>query len=658
MKRFFSIFLMALMAFSVLRAADVTFDFSSAEGIAAMGYAVPAQSSATNLTQTGPVTVGGVTLSATDGSTETRIWNSQGSYTLRIYVDGSITLSVAEGSITGITVNAANTSNFDLIASVGDYSTEGAVGTWAGSATEVTLTHVGSKNAQVASLVVSTTGDEPQVDPEDPIDPDIFKLDSLQNLAALEEGTAFQFMSDVYVNYQWHEYLWVMQLDSEGNAIAGLIYGDTGKEYRLGSVIPAGWTAVKQTYRSQVEAASPAHFGNAKNILDEDYYSPFDCTGYLSYLADPDEGWDNYKVYLEGVNLSPIQSNGTFMIISTEADEDGMTYEASLTGFNKFGIDYPDVDPTEVYSIEGMMSIYNGEMELFPTSITNDPGTKLWKVLYEGEDGNQYKLNDTLYVAAAVDSESAKLIFVTDNVDQIYYDTYADWGYAEWMAWYPDWIALDCTGNQDMFDAIAQMQVIKPATVKGLLQDRMTNPRLMLNSVPVAIDDAELPTLSLFKYDLSNDYVTAMGNEVGRADGYFFYKDGLPCLCSEQDTVVIKLNYDYAPALEAEMAQKPGFNYGLLGVFTLDEAWEENSAQGPMRRIHATDENYYTNYTFHPLAILSCASIDETLAGEQVVDVKYVSPTGVVSPVPQDGVNIVVTTRSDGSTTTFKRIVK
>lgn len=658
MKRFFSIFLMALMAFSVLRAADVTFDFSSAEGIAAMGYAVPAQSSATNLTQTGPVTVGGVTLSATDGSTETRIWNSQGSYTLRIYVDGSITLSVAEGSITGITVNAANTSNFDLIASVGDYSTEGAVGTWAGSATEVTLTHVGSKNAQVASLVVFTTGDEPQVDPEDPIDPDIFKLDSLQNLAALEEGTAFQFMSDVYVNYQWHEYLWVMQLDSEGNAIAGLIYGDTGKEYRLGSVIPAGWTAVKQTYRSQVEAASPAHFGNAKNILDEDYYSPFDCTGYLSYLADPDEGWDNYKVYLEGVNLSPIQSNGTFMITSTEADEDGMTYEASLTGFNKFGIDYPDVDPTEVYSIEGMMSIYNGEMELFPTSITNDPGTKLWKVLYEGEDGNQYKLNDTLYVAAAVDSESTKLIFVTDNVDQIYYDTYADWGYAEWMAWYPDWIALDCAGNQDMFDAIAQMQVIKPATVKGLLQDRMTNPRLMLNSVPVAIDDAELPTLSLFKYDLSNDYVTAMGNEVGRADGYFFYKDGLPCLCSEQDTVVIKLNYDYAPALEAEMAQKPGFNYGLLGVFTLDEAWEENSAQGPMRRIHATDENYYTNYTFHPLAILSCASIDETLAGEQVVDVKYVSPTGVVSPVPQDGVNIVVTTRSDGSTTTFKRIVK
>ena len=288
MNRIFSIFLMAVLAFSASMAASVvTFDFSSAEGITAMGYDVPEPSAGTNLTQAGPVTVGGVTLSATDGATATRIWNSQGSYTLRIYVDGSITLSVGEGSITGITVNAANTSNFDLIADVGDYSADGAVGAWTGSATAVTLTHVGGKNAQVASLVVTTSGDGPEVDPEDPIDPNIFKLDSLQNLASLEDGTPFQFMSDVYVNYQWHENLWVMQLDAEGNAIAGIIYGDTGKEYRLGSVIPAGWTAVKSTFRSLVEATEPAHFANAKDILSEDMYSAFDCTGYVNEVLTP-----------------------------------------------------------------------------------------------------------------------------------------------------------------------------------------------------------------------------------------------------------------------------------------------------------------------------------------------------------------------------------
>ena len=81
MKRIFSIFMMAVMAFFVLlQAAEVTFDFSTAEGIAAMGYDVPAQSAGTNLTQAGPKTVNGVTLSATDGATATRIWNSQGSY--------------------------------------------------------------------------------------------------------------------------------------------------------------------------------------------------------------------------------------------------------------------------------------------------------------------------------------------------------------------------------------------------------------------------------------------------------------------------------------------------------------------------------------------------------------------------------------------------
>ena len=655
MKRFYSLFLMAFLAFSVLQAAEVTFDFSTAEGIAEMGYAVPAQSAGTNLVEAGAKTVNGVTLSATDGATQTRIWNSQGSYSLRIYVDGTITLSVAEGSITGITVNAANTVNFDLLADVGDYSVVGSVGTWTGNASSVTFTHFGSKNAQVASLVVTTGGEDPvDPDPEDPIDPNITKLDSLQHLAALEEGTSFQFTTDVYVNYQWNDYLWVMQLDEEGNAYAGIIYGDTGKQYPLGAVIPAGWTGVKSTYKGLVEVGEPAHFANPKGILDEEMYSAFDCTGYLSFIADPEEGWENYKVYFEGVHLSEIDNRGLFTISCTEADEDGLTFEASMTGFNKFGIDYPEVDPTELYSIEGMVTIYNDIMELFPISITADPGTRLWKVVYEGEEGMQYKLNDTLFVAAAIDSEKGKLVFVTDNVDEIYYDTYADWGYAEWMAWYPDWIALDCSGDDALFNAVADAQVIAPCTAKGILADCTTNPRLVLNSVPEALNDVALPELMLFKYDLNEDYLTALGNEVGRVDGYFHYKDGVPCLCSGNDSVVVKLNFDYAPELEAEMASKEGFNYGLLCVFTLNEVWEENTKT--VRRIHTTDEDYFTNYTLYPLAILSCAAIDETVADKQVVDVKYVSPSGIMSENPLDGVNIIITTHDDGSRSITKRM--
>lgn len=654
MNRIYSFLLMAFLAFLSIQAAEVTFDFSTAEGITAMGYAVPAQSAGTNLVQAGPVTVNGVALSATDGATQTRIWNSQGSYSLRIYVDGTITLSVAEGSITGIKVNAANTANFDLLADVGDYSAAGSVGTWTGSASSVTFTHYGTKNAQVASIVVTTGGEGPvDPDPDDPIDPNITKLDSLHHLSALEDGTAFQFTSDVYVNYQWNDYLWVMQLDEEGEAYAGLIYGDTGKQYQLGAVIPAGWTGVKKTYKGLVEACDPAHFGNPKTILDEDYYSPFDATGYLSYISDPDNGWVNYKVYLEGVRLSEVDEHGNFTITSVEADEDGLTVEATMAGYNKFGIDYPEVDSTEVYGIEGLLTLYNGTVEMYPIAITSNPGTRLWKVIYIGEEGQQYKLNDTLYVAATVDADEHKLIFVTDNVDEIYYDIYADWGYAEWMAWYPDWIALDCGDNEDLFNTIAEMEVIAPGTVKGILADRQTNPRLVLNGTPASLDEAELPELLLFRYNLCEDYITAMGNEIGRADGYFRYIDGKPYLCSEQDSVMVKIAFDYAPALEAEMASKEGFYYALLCVFTLDEPWEENL---PIRRIHSTDEDYFTNYTLHPLAVIEFSDIDEIVADKMVIDRKYVSPAGVVSELPQDGVNIVVTTHSDGSRTTTKRL--
>ena len=365
MKRFYLLFLMAFLAFSVLQAVEVTLDFSTAEGITAMGYAVPEQSAGTNLVQAGPKTIEGVTLSATDGATPTRIWNSQGSFSLRIYVDGTITLSVAEGSITGVTINAANPEYFDLLADVGDYSANGSVGTWTGLSSAVTFTHVGSKNAQVATIVVTTSSEVPvDPDPEDPIDPNITKLDSLNHLAELEDGTEFQFTTDVYVNYQWNDHLWVMQLDDEGYALAGVIYGDTGKEYPLGAVIPAGWTGVKNTYKGLVEIQNPAHFANPKNILDEDYYSPFDCTGYVSYISDPDEGWQNYKVRIDDISLSEIDEHGIFMITSKEQDEDGTLFDVVMTGFNKFGIEYPEVDPTELYSIEGMLTLYNGTIEL------------------------------------------------------------------------------------------------------------------------------------------------------------------------------------------------------------------------------------------------------------------------------------------------------
>ncbi|MBR5029950.1 MAG: hypothetical protein IKX63_02455, partial [Muribaculaceae bacterium] len=248
MRKFLSFAVMALVVVAAW-ADEVTFDFSSVEGLQNMGITAPAQSNGVNLTDVGTITVDGVSLTAVNGSTETRVWNSQGSYTLRIYVGGSITFAVESGSIVGVTINAANTSNFDLLANVGDYSTSGSVGTWTGSTSSVTFSHTTTKNAQIASIVVTTSDEDPIDNPggedPDPVDPNITKLDSLANLNTLDDGTEFQFTTEAYVQYQWQNYLWLMQLDEEYYAYAALVYGDVGRNYQVGSVIPAGWTGVK-----------------------------------------------------------------------------------------------------------------------------------------------------------------------------------------------------------------------------------------------------------------------------------------------------------------------------------------------------------------------------------------------------------------------------
>ena len=219
---------------------------------------------------------------------------------------------------------------------------------------------------------------------------------------------------------------------------------------------------MKKTYKGLVEIGEPAHFANPKSILDEYYYSAFDCSGGMSEVADPTKGWENYKVYFDRVKLSEIDSRN-FTITTTEVDEDGVPFEATMHGFNKFDIDYPEADPTEVYAI-GVVACFSGEMELYPIKITADAGTRLWKVVYEGEDGMQYKITDTLYISRGGRAGDNKLIFVTDNVDEIYYDTYIEWGYAEVLPWYPDWIALDCSGDEEMFSAVALMLISKPST--------------------------------------------------------------------------------------------------------------------------------------------------------------------------------------------------
>lgn len=120
-----------------------TFDFSNPESF---GLTKPSASGFTDITS--DIVKGDVTLSTTNGGTNTRIYNSSGTCELRVYKGGgSLSFSVPDGSvITRIVVNGS-TSGYS--ASVGTLSG----GTWTGSNQSVKFTATGT--LKISSITVT-----------------------------------------------------------------------------------------------------------------------------------------------------------------------------------------------------------------------------------------------------------------------------------------------------------------------------------------------------------------------------------------------------------------------------------------------------------------------------------------------------------------------
>lgn len=89
---------------------ETTFDFTSTEGLAKLGITAPSKSSGTNLTENTEYQNSDnatVSFTVTNSNTNTRVWNSNGAYTLRVYKNGgSLTIKVANGyTLTSIAFN-------------------------------------------------------------------------------------------------------------------------------------------------------------------------------------------------------------------------------------------------------------------------------------------------------------------------------------------------------------------------------------------------------------------------------------------------------------------------------------------------------------------------------------------------------------------------
>ena len=141
--------LVAILMVSNAWGTDVTFTFSTDAGLSELGITKPASSAGTDL-GTGPYSLSGVSMTATDGGTNTRVWNSGSATDLRIYKNGGTLTFTAPANITSIVL--AGTTVGVFTANVGTFS----AGTWTGNAASVTLT--ATNTGKINTITVTYSG--------------------------------------------------------------------------------------------------------------------------------------------------------------------------------------------------------------------------------------------------------------------------------------------------------------------------------------------------------------------------------------------------------------------------------------------------------------------------------------------------------------------
>lgn len=608
MKKTILLFALAIMAFANAWAATATFDFAH-HGAELFGFTAPSSSSSTegDITSECTATVDGVTLKVGVSTTNTKN---------RVYLDynGNVQLRVYSGAVTvaapaGKTISSIVFHNSRWYApssvSSGSFVQES---TWGGNAASVTFNFDGQ--CRLDSMVVT-------YDDGGTIDPTVKELDTFLNFGdSIADGTKIRFTGMAFVVLNIGKFHFV-RCESE-YLYSAIIYGDLDTEYKVGEYIPAGWTGVKGkvdgiTVITGVEGLKPASVSASNGDCEA-----FDFTGYLGTFKDGVSTYENDYCAFKAVEINSIDADGKFTITETNAD----STTSAMAGVNKFDIKYPATTANMKFTVQGILTkSENGVGVTFvPTAITEYENVKkLWRIWYQGVDGTEYTIADTLYVVAPTkalepDCGRKNLIYVTDNATQVVDDTYAEWGYVETYDWAPDYIALDCGDNEEAYRAIAAMKVIAPATVRGILADNQTNPRFELMKTPSALD-CEYPEIAYQHYQFG-DSCWANGNQVSYASGKFVTIDGKEYFAGINADGTANQPIALDRRYIGDYAFSEGNTYEMRVVWKQHEPWTFDSSSSPIakkmskkaarpmpRKMKADDPNYFNNYSVCPLEV-------------------------------------------------------
>ena len=262
----------------------------------------------------------------------------------------------------------------------------------------------------------------------------------------------------------------------------------------------------------------------------------------------------------------------------------------------------------------------------------NDDALKLTVVgfgditLAEALEGISGNISDYLYVAAVYQNK----VYVTNGTD---------------------WLRIEGVFNADELSEGYRVDLTNTNTdgfsYKG------TQPTISINDfLTYDSDDLQVPVI--VNYSLAEPFEPMPKPcQVVNLEGWFFDQDGMSVLCAYNDQ---SGNYNPSIELYNTDGMVEGRMYNIKAAITLKEPWQD-IAPG----IKPSDSNAIDNLTaevieYETKELPIATGIVNTTDAATVVSVKYVNTAGQVSLKPFKGVNIVVTTHSDGNITTVKEV--
>ena len=503
------------------------------------------------------------------------------------------------------------------------------------------------------------------------------------------------------------EYIWVKDESGQTNIYLPEAFDGTNHvaHYENGDVIPAGFKATKNLYdkgnfyQALVDATNKATLKDAtlKRLADPVTitFSEFSALG-----SDDLAKWNNTYVMIPRVNFS--QKSGNQYTVS----QDG-TPATSSVFYNKYSdegakkkdgtsavVEMRNDGATKEYNVYGILQVYNNTWEIMPIRFVEySAQTVTLKELVELGNVNsttsttEYTiLNDLRGVRAlpgnvilAKDENGNAVDKVTpagnsfminakskfdDAATEESVNAKAQEDYDQ-----SNWVEIVLPSSVSAADYVDR--IITGLSVKGYYKNT-TNPRLEASAAPTAggatgayTRNAMCPANFMGTSQKCNDKVQNHGD--------FFFMTPKPNECVQ---VVWAVYNSTAKAFYIPAAQGSINSHGFKGAFSIDWAYNaggeitnltegglyqfaavvkkiEPGPRSPKRKVaYVNNQPLSSDYVVFPLNLDAnyVTGITETTGTKTVKSVRYFNIMGVELAEPTAGVNIVLTTYTDGTT--------